>query len=369
LPDEPGPAPAPGPGPEDDPAPLSGAGSTGHPLRQEQSWKGLAVGLAIASAVVLLVVAVALAGRDDDKAAPATDATTTTGGATTVVTAAPGISGQPADTGGPATTRKATPRSIVAADDQRVVVLDQSGSAPPRTLFDLGPSQSSDQEPPVIGGVSVSGDGVSVFFDVVGNPAAGAMNRVSSSGGASQELGPGVAPVPSPDGSMLAHIQSPEPDVPATLLVRAMAGGNERRFELGDGTCGNIAWAPERREIAVDICSGGEPITVMIIDLPSGGMRTLAPPDGTTWAVPAFKPDGTLTLVEQREADAAVVTLSPDRERVASTIVRRPSTTINTLDWSNAGDLLLCDSDGIVIAAIGGTSPQQVATGFTAAAW
>ncbi len=358
------------PGPTGDPAdPPEGrsAPASGTP---ERSWQGLAVGLAIAIAVVLLLVAVALVSRrggGDDDATPAT----TAGSPASSAGGQPGptvTGGQPLGTG-PATTRQPTPIPIVAADDRRIVVLDQSGSAPPRTLFDLGPSSSSDQEPPTVGGVSLSGDASSAFFDVVGTPAAGAMKRVPVSGGPAEDIGPGVAPVPSPDGSTLALIVAPEPDVPATLVVRAMAGGSERRIDLGEGTCGNIAWAPSRRELAIDLCSGSEPTSVAIVDVASSGVCTLIPPEGLTWSVPGFKPDGTLTLVEQRGADAAVVALTPDRNAVATTILRRPSSSIGTIDWSAAGDLLVCDGDAIVLAAIGGTKPQQVATGFTAAAW
>lgn len=339
------------------------------PPTPERSWQGLAVGLAIAIAIVLLLVAVAVVtgGGDDD-----VDGSAGTTAATVPTTTGQDRAGsggqQPASTG-PPTTRKATPRSIVAADDRRVVVLDQSGSAAPRTLFDLGPSGPSDTEPPFIGGVALSGDGGSVYFDVAGTPVAGSIRRVPVTGGQVQELGEGVAPVPSPDGSLLALLKSPEPDVPAIVLVRSSNGGSERRFELGDGSCGNIGWAPSGRELAIDLCSQAEPLTVALIDIASGGIRSLSPPDGVTWSVPAFKADGTLTLVEQREADAAVVALTPDRNRVASTILRRPSTTISTIDWSEAGDLVVCDADSIVLAAVGGGTPEQVATGFSAAAW
>ncbi len=350
--------------PDHDPAPGPGGGRA----LSDQSWRGLAVGLAIAIAAVLLLVAVAVAtrgGADEGATTAATDPPSTGVGSQTVPST---TAGQPT-TSGPPTTRPPTPATIVAADDRRIVVLDQSGDAAPRTLFDLGPSSSSDQQPPIIGGVSLSSDGTSAFFDVVGALAAGAMKRVPVTGGPAQDIGAGVAPVPSPDGSMLALIQAPEPDEPATLVVRAAAGGNERRFDLGDGTCGNIAWAPSRREVAVDLCSAGEPLTVAIIDIATAGVRPLTAPEGTTWSVPAFKADGTLTLVEQRETDAAVVALTAERSAVAATLLRRPSTAISTIDWSAAGDLLVCDVDGIVVAAIGGTRTQQVASGFTAAAW
>jgi len=338
----------------------------------ERSWRGLVVGLAIAVAVMLLLLVVAVAaarrGGSGDKA-PSTIA----GGATVSTR-----KGQPASstpgTRSPATepppsTRLPTPTSIVASDDRRIVVLDQSGGAAPRPLFDLGPSTASDQVPPVIGGVSLSSDSRFVYFDVVGNPVAGSLNRVPAAGGAKEDLGAGVAPMPSPDGSALALIEAPEPDVPATLVLRPQDGGASRRFGLGEGTCGNIAWAPSRREVAVDLCSGGEPVTVAIVDVASGGIRRLAPPEGTTWSIPAFRADGTLTLVEQRDTDAAVVTLTADRSAVAATVLRRPSTSINSIDWSAGGDLLVCDVDGIVVVAIGGTKPQQVATGYTSAAW
>ena len=356
--------------------PHEDAGAPADPLRPpdapqaERSWQSLAVGLAVGIAVVLLLVAVALVtrGDGDDAAVPQT-----TGGGATASTGpsqtAPSTAAQPSGTAGPPTTRKPTPVAIVAVDDRRVVVLDQSGASAPRTLFDLGPSKSSDEVPPVIGGVSLSGDGTSAFFDVVGTPIAGLMKRVPVAGGPAQDVGTGVAPVPSPDGSSLASIQAPEPDEPATLVVRSIDGGSERRIDLGEGSCGNVAWSPTRREVAVDLCSGGEPFTVAIVDVATSGVRPLTPPDDLTWSVPAFKADGTLTLVEQRETDAAVVALNPEGTAVTSTILRRPSTSISTIDWSAAGDLLVCDTDGVIVAAIGGTRAQQVATGYTAAAW
>lgn len=336
-------------------------------------WRGLAVGLAIAIAVVLLVVAVTFATRDGGGAPPAPTPTTTgraaDGGGP--ASTAGGVSGgvNPPLGDGPVTTRQPTPLAIVASDDRRVVVLDQSGAAAPRVLFDLGASTSSDQVPPVIGGVALSADAKTVYFDIVGNPAAGSLNQTPVAGGPIRQLGPGVVPIPSPDGTMLASISALEPDVPATLVVRTLAGANEKRIDLGDGTCGNVAWSPVRQEIAVDICTGGEPVTVALVDIATAGVRQLAPPNGTTWSTPAYKPDGTLTVVEQRNTDAAVVTLTADTTKVATTILRRPSTSITTLDWSAAGDLLVCDVDGIVLVLIGGGKPQQVATGYTAAVW
>jgi len=326
----------------------------------------VSVGLAGGVAVVLLVLAVTVASRGGGgtKATSTTTTTTTNGQGRTTST---GAAVQPTNAG-PSTTRIPTPLPIFAADDHQIVVLDQSG-APARSLFDLGPSASNDPTPPSIGGISFSSDGKFAYFDVTGTPAAGALKRVPVAGGPAQDLGPGLAPTPSPDGSTLALIQAPEPDTPATLVVRAISGSNERRFQLPEATCGNVAWAPSRREVAVDLCSSGEPTTVALVDVASGGIRQLNPPDGTSWSVPAFKPDGTLTLVEQREQDAAVVALAPDRNTVATTILRRPSTSISTIDWSSAGDLLICDIDGIIIEAIGGTRVQQVASGYIAAAW
>ena len=335
------------------------------PGSPERSWRGLAVGLAAGAAVILLLIAIVVAiGGDDEPEPVAAPASTTTVSASTSVVAVPSVTGT-----APATTRKATPLPIVAADDRRVVVLDQSGSASPRTLFDLGASSPSDQEPPLVGGVSLSGDGRNAYFDVVGTPLAGLIRRVPVAGGPAEEIGDGVGPSASPDGTLLAVIQSPEPDEPVTLLLRPIGGGAVRRIDLGDGTCGTVAWAPTRQELAVDICTGGEPTTVAIVDVASAGVRQLTPPDGVTWSVPAYKPDGTLTLVEQRGADAVVVTLTPDLAKVATSGLRRASTTIRTIDWSANGDLLVCDADGIVVAAIGGSQPQQVATGYTSGAW
>jgi len=340
------------------------------PPGSEQSWRGLAVGLAVGIAVVLLLVAVVVATRGDGEDPVEVAPTSSTDAASTVPATSAAATPQPTATA-PPTTRQATPRAIVAADDRRVVVLDQAGSAPPRTLFDLGPSTSSDEAPPLLGGVALSGDAKQAYFDVIGTPVSGSLRRVPVAGGSVEELGQGVGAVPSPDGSMLALIQTLDPDEPASLVLRPAGGGGggERRVDLGDGTCGNIAWSPSGREVAVDICSGGEAVTVALVDVATSGLRQLAPPEGVTWSVPAFKPDATLTLVEQRDIDAVVVALTPDRARVAASILRRTSTTITTIDWSATGDLLVCDLDGIVVAAVSGVQPQQVATGYTSAAW
>ena len=325
------------------------------------------MGLAVGVAVVLLLVAIAFATQGDGPEPEAQPSTTRTPS----TEPPPSATSVPATstTTAPSTTRKATPLAIVAADERRIVVLNQGGSAPPRTLFDLGPSTSADESPPFIGGVSLSGDGQQVYFDVRGTPVIGALQRVPVAGGPVQEIGPGASPVPSPDGSMLASIQAPVLDEPASLVLRPLGGGSERRITLGDGSCGNVAWAPNSREVAVDICSGGEPVTVGLVEVPTAGLRLLAPPETVTWSVPAYKPDGTLTLVEQREDDAVVVALSPDRARVTASILRRASTTITAIDWSGAGDLLVCDTDGIVVSAVGGGQAEQVATGYTSVAW
>ncbi|MEJ7765312.1 MAG: hypothetical protein WKF86_07440 [Acidimicrobiales bacterium] len=335
--------------------------------RSDRSWRGLAVGLALGIAVVLGVVAILLATNSDDQ--PPVSQPATTFGSGTAPEPSTAVTTVEAGTAPPSSARNPTPLPIVASDDRRVVVLDQGGSAAPRTLFDLGASTSADEAPPLLGGVSLSGDASQVYFDVVGTPLTGLIRRVPLAGGAAEQIGEGVAPALSPDGSMLAFIQSPEPDQPASLVLRPVAGGAERRIDLGDGTCGNVAWSPDRKQIAVDICSGGEPVTLALVDAATGGVRQLAPPDGVTWSVPAYKPDGTLTLVEQREADAFVVALKPDFSGVATTVLRRTSTTISTIDWSAGGDLLVCDVDGIVVAAIGGGQPQQITTGYTSAAW
>ncbi len=323
------------------------------------------MGLAGGVAVLLLVSAVAVATKGGG--GPATAPTTLT---RQVTTASSSSSSALPDVGsGTATTRKPTPLPIVAADDRRVVVLDQSGGPPPRTLFDLGPSSSSDQSPPLVGGVSLSGDARTAYFDVVGTGVPGSIRRVPVAGGPAVEVGDGVGPSASPDGSLLAVIQAPEPDTPAAVVLRPLSGRAERSIDLGDGTCGNLAWSPDRRELAVDICSGGEPVSVDVIDVATAGTRRLTPPDGVTWSVPAFKPDGTLTLVEQRGEDAFVVSLTPDRTKVAATILRRASASISTIDWSSAGDLVVCDNDAVVVAVIGGGPAQQVARGYTSAAW
>jgi len=190
------------------------------------------------------------------------------------------------------------------------------------------------------------------------------MKRVATRGGQAEELGPGRAPTPSPDGATLAFLRPSEPGRDVIVL---RGDGPERVVPLGAQACGKVAWAPRSDRLAVDLCSDGEPTTVAEVDATAARATTLKPPGGVRWIAPAYRGDDVLTLAEDRSGDSVVVTVVAGR--VTGTVLRRDRTTVVCIDWDRARSLLFCEADGSVWVDPDEGDAHVVGTGYHTAVW
>lgn len=330
------------------------------------------VALAVGAAVLLVagvVVGLLLTRGDHDSVAPTATTTSvpSTAPSTTVVASTTPTTATTTTTTTTVTTTP-LPATVVAVDEQRVLVLDRASGTVVRTLFDLGPSSPDDPAPASVGGVTLSRDGQAVFFDLVGDPVGGALRRVPFAGGPPEDLGPGHSPTPSPDGVLLAAVRPGDDQSNEgrdTVVLRG-ADGTERTVPLGAASCGSLSWSPDGARLAADVCEGGEPTTTLVIDVATARVTTLTPPLGVVWTAPAYRADGTLTLAEGRSGGTVVVTVADGR--VTGDVLRR-SSTIVSLDWDAAGDLVFCEADGGLYVAAAGRPPVLVGARYQAAAW
>jgi hypothetical protein len=261
------------------------------------------------------------------------------------------------------------PPPVLAASDQKLVLLDGATGKAIRTLFDLGASKATDVSPPSVGSAALSADGQTAFFDVVSDQSTGTMKRVPTRGGTAEDLGAGRAPTPSPNGAVLAFLRA-NPGHADTVVLRG-ADGTELQAGLGGDdvtACGTVAWSPDSKHLAVDLCSNGEPTTVAEVDAVAAKATVLSPPESVRWTAPAYRADGPLTLAEDRNGDAVVVTVANGKVTGAP-ILRRGRTTLVCLEWDKGTSLLFCEADGSIWASPAGGDPHVLGTGYHAAAW
>jgi hypothetical protein len=327
--------------------------------------RAVAIALGVAAALLAVVLIAVVATRGGGSSSPTGVGTTTTTAAVTTTSVAPSTTAAAAAT---TTTNLPAPASVLAADDQKLVLLDSATGRAVRTLFDLGPSQPTDREPPSIRSAALSADGQTAFFDVVAETTA-TMKRVPTRGGTADDLGAGRAPTPSPNGAVLAYLRT-NPGHADSVVLRGIDGTEHQSGLGGDdvSACGSVAWSPDSRRVAVDLCTNGEPTTVAEIDVPSAKATILRPPATVRWIAPAYRPDGVLTLAEDRDGDAVVVTVV-DGKATGQPILRRDRTTITCLDWDRGTSLLFCEADGSIWVDPADADAHVVGTGYHVGAW
>jgi TolB protein len=139
----------------------------------------------------------------------------------------------------------------------------------------------------------------------------GGLAAVDPETGFETELGPGVAPTWSPDGTRLAFVDS------GAVAVMDADGTNRRR--TGTGTADRRpVWSPDGRHLAL---VSGQPgaTALVVVDADTGERRELVRGASITWR-PAWSPDGT-RIAYTRESgfyDLAVVGLDGSGERLLS---------------------------------------------------
>ena len=223
-------------------------------------------------------------------------------------------------------------------------------------------------------------------------------------------------PVVSPDGATLAFQRSDGVNAPQ-IRVAELDGNRARRLTRVNGVDGSLSWAPGgglfftqlefsdryhvtsdlyragrdgsvervtrglrlsyvdvapdgRRAVAVQ--EGGGTNALVVVELPSGGITTLAAPDpGYHWAYPRWSPDGTRIAVVRwaRPALMDIVILNANGELVAE--VTRDRAVDTAPFWAPDGSTVVWSSDrtgipNLFAATVGSSVAPEVSGGSAA---
>ena len=325
---------------------------------------------------VLVVILTAVAGCDSDPG-PAAPAASDSPSASSP--ASPTASASPSPTGPPASLPD---RYVAAADDDLVV--DGVASSAPRTLarFDAPPDPTAPPEEPgsYLAGVELSPDGTVVYADECCEPAAGrtVAYPVDGSGPEERPVLSGGFPAVSWDGRTIAGV----------ALEMVVTGVLDQREERGgillaappelDRTRSSPAWSPDGGlaflETAVSEAEPDGPSRIVLLGPRARPpLPTFAPPEGTTYAAPAFRADGMLVVARQP--------VDPTSQQAATGVVLDPADgrflaefaldgRVVDQDYDRTGTFLLTTYDGGRLAWQGaGRSGVLRTSGVTAAAW
>ncbi|MGH3083032.1 MAG: LpqB family beta-propeller domain-containing protein [Gaiellaceae bacterium] len=150
--------------------------------------------------------------------------------------------------------------------------------------------------------VDGSGNGKIVFWSQ------GHLYAIDPASGADADLGPGVTPAWSPDGSQIAFLSGG-----GVSVMNADGGG--RRVLHASADDRRPVWSPDGTRLAF---VSGQPAALLVVDVAGGEARTTA----TTVLAdspPAWSPDGTrLAYIEGASSDLAVVGADGSGNRVLS---------------------------------------------------
>lgn len=225
--------------------------------------------------------------------------TTTTTAPTT--TAPEVIPDTPIDIGALPPTRSAPPSQAVAVtSDGRLVVIDTATGAERRELAHRDDPRVPHDEggPSVIDGVTVSPDGVTVWFSTCCEPASGAVFRVPVDGSAPEEhVFDAYDPTMSASSRYVAGVSIPG------VIVHDPVGDSGRVWwdDRRSGDYQEVAWSLDGAHIAVRVGLEGE---LLLLDTRHFAFTEAEPSftspleprtvDGTGWLQPLFSRDGTL---------------------------------------------------------------------------
>ncbi|MGH9029631.1 MAG: TolB family protein, partial [Acidimicrobiales bacterium] len=287
------------------------------------------------------------------------------------------------------------PRVLVGVTTGGVLEdLDPSSGSPVR---DLATGATGDE-------VSVTPDGSSVYFEA----AVGCMHEIEKvlvAGGTPEMVATGSVPALSPDGSELAYVRQPlENQGPCegqtvsassyTLVVRVLATGVETTYPVSPTLANgrpnpidHVSWSFDGRELAVSIEGGqGDDGWQLVVVHPatddyyfsgSGVSLTGADASSSYYREGTFMPDGELFVNRICcEGPGATVTSTLMLEVDPSTgaIVHQVAIGIlgndhTSLDVDPSGHWLLYLSGNELLVSENGERPNELATGFEAAAW
>lgn len=138
----------------------------------------------------------------------------------------------------------------------------------------------------------------------------GRIYAVDPAGGAETDLGPGVLPAWSPDGSHLAFVSGG---------VSVMDGDGSARRQLHVGNDRKPVWSPDGRRLAFGSGSSTVNGSLIVVDVASGDARVVVPTGVQLDWLPSWSPDSTkLAFTEGIETDLAIVGADGSGHRLLS---------------------------------------------------
>ncbi|CAN5127568.1 hypothetical protein BH18ACT4_BH18ACT4_13020 [soil metagenome] len=309
------------------------------------------------------------AASDDDSEASSSSTTATT-----------------APHAGPAVPAAPPPLVVALTEGGRLVVIDAGTGAQVRELaFHGDPAEADD--PTVEGSTSfieavgVAPDGGTVYYSTCCEPAPGSTFQVPIGGGEPERVADGGYPAVSPDGTSLAVVDSAFGVKVSDSLQLPLDFG---RFILVDDPLTvaprSAAWSPDGTQLAVDISGDYEHAdaapaerVVVIVEATATRLdegRRLTPPGGTTWSSPAFRPDGTLIVIETADGVAAVLRSVGVDAAAGDTIDLDGRIPLDVETDSSGGWVVVTTDAGLVVLAPDGTASEvPVDDRFTTADW
>lgn len=284
----------------------------------------------------------------------------------------------------PAEQSESRPNVLVgAAASGRLVNIDAESG---KTTSVIGVFKNADETGQLLGGLALSKDQRSVYFDVNdGNSCQPRIMQVPIDGGTPTLVVNGSAPAMSNDGRSLAYVRHLDCKK-VEVIERVLANGEES--VIGTTSAGEIAamtWSPRDERIVVDVRyedSSKNRLAIATTNEQSNldAVRAIdasALPAGTVYEWPSFLPDGRVFVSErccvgqaQGKPSSRLVILDIDKPKDAKVIaigVAAKSHTSNASDASGAHLLYLSGQD--LMVSDDGRRPSPISYGLLGATW
>lgn len=276
------------------------------------------------------------------------------------------------------------PKVLVgAAVSGRLVNIDSTTG---KTISVIGVFQDETEKGQLLGGLALSSDEKSVYFDLHDNESCTPkIMRSSIAGGAPTFVVNGSTPSLSADGTTLAYVQHVDCNH-EQVVARSLSSGQERIITTETSShIASIAWSPDGSDVILDVREGDADknrLVIARIESPAD-LKTLSSvhigvgQTGTVYEWPAYLPDGRLFVSERccaildvKRSASRLLTVnlrSADDVKVIAIGVASKSHTSTASDATGTHLLYLSGQD--LMVSDNASRPSPIAYGLVGATW